>query len=98
MDCKLMSSYLLISYNFLYPHHLNRFTKIILSLLSVVIVGINLFFVVSSIDQSPRIPDHWAVYTGFAIAGFFYLLLVFYIALHLIEALGGTFILSKIPV
>jgi len=66
-----------------------------LALLAVVIVGINLFFVIASIGQ--KLPHHWAIYLGFGIGGFFYLLLVGYITLHLIEAYGGHFI-TRIPV
>jgi hypothetical protein len=74
---------------------ISRFNKIILALLAVVVVGINLFFVIASIDQ--KLPHHWAIYLGFGIGGFLYLLLVGYITLHLIESFGGNFI-ARIPV
>ena len=65
-----------------------RFNKVILTLLSVVIVGINLFFVGSTV--STALPHSWWIYTLFGILGFLYLLFVGYLSLHLVVALGGN--------
>jgi len=51
--------------------------------------------VIASIEE--KLPHRWAVYLGFGIGGFFYLLLVGYITLHLIESFGGNYI-ARIPV
>jgi len=64
------------------------FNKVILTLLSVVIVGINLFFVGSTV--STALPHSWWIYTLFGILGFLYLLFVGYLSLHLVVALGGN--------
>ena len=68
--------------------------KSILTLLSIVVVGINLFFVGSTVAS---LPSHWAIYAGVAVAGFFYLLLVAYVSIHLIVALNIP-CCSKLPV
>lgn len=70
-----------------YLSSIYRFNKIILAILAVIIVSINLFFVVVTINES--LPPHWAVYTFFSIAGALYLTMVGYLVLHLIEAFGG---------
>lgn len=64
-----------------------RFNKVVLSILSVIIVGINLFFVGSTVTSS--LPNTWWVFTIFGILGFLYLMFVGYLSLHLIVALGG---------
>lgn len=66
------------------------FNKVILTLLSVVVVGINLYFVTETVSTS--LPPHWAIYTGFAILGLLYLMLVAYLSLHLIVAFGGPYL------
>jgi len=63
------------------------FNKVVLSILSVIIVGINLFFVGSTVTSS--LPNTWWVFTIFGILGFLYLMFVGYLSLHLIVALGG---------
>lgn len=63
------------------------FNKTILTMLAVVVVSINLFFVVVTIKDA--LPPHWAIYTAFGIGGVLYLSLVGYLCLHLIEAFGG---------
>jgi hypothetical protein len=66
-----------------------------LLILAVVIVSINLFFVVVTINET--LPPHWAIYTVFGIAGALYMTLVGYLCLHLIEAFGGR-CCARLPV
>jgi hypothetical protein len=66
-----------------------------LLILAVVIVSINLFFVVVTINET--LPPHWAIYTAFGIAGALYMTLVGYLCLHLIEAFGGR-CCARLPV
>ncbi|XP_046639311.1 natural resistance-associated macrophage protein 2-like isoform X2 [Daphnia pulicaria] len=63
------------------------FNKIILLVLAAVVVCINLYFVVVTIQEA--LPPHWAIYTAFGIAGILYMSLVLYLILHLIESFGG---------
>uniref|UniRef100_A0A0P6HKC5 Natural resistance-associated macrophage protein n=1 Tax=Daphnia magna TaxID=35525 RepID=A0A0P6HKC5_9CRUS len=70
------------------------FNKILLAILAVVVVGINLFFVVVTIDEN--LPHHWAIYTAFGIFGVLYMTLVGYLVLHLIDAFGGR-CCSRLP-
>lgn len=64
------------------------FNKVVLSFLSLVIVGINLFFVGSTVSTS--LPHTWWIYTIFGLVGFLYLIFVGYLSLHLVVALGGN--------
>jgi len=63
------------------------FNKVVLSILSVIIVGINLFFVGSTVANS--LPNTWWIFTIFGILGVLYLTFVGYLTLHLVVALGG---------
>merc|ERR1712136_588926 len=64
------------------------FNKVVLSFLSLVIVGINLFFVGSTVSTS--LPHTWWIYTIFGLVGLLYLIFVGYLSLHLVVALGGN--------
>jgi len=64
------------------------FNKVVLSFSSLVIVGINLFFVGSTVSTS--LPHTWWIYTIFGLVGFLYLVFVGYLSLHLVVALGGN--------
>lgn len=61
-------------------------SKIIISLLGVVVIGINLYFV----DQFTRdnLPNHWAVYLGLAILIIFYVTFLIYLILCLLFVMG----------
>ena len=61
-------------------------TKVVISLLVVVIIAINFFFVGSTISSA--LPNaHWAVYTAIGLVAALYLLLVVYTCVHLLVAL-----------
>ena len=61
--------------------------KVLLSVLVVVVIGINFFFVGSTVATA--LPDaHWGVYTGIGVAGALYLCLVIYVPIHLVVSLG----------
>ncbi|XP_035234187.1 protein Malvolio-like [Stegodyphus dumicola] len=61
-------------------------SKIVISLLGVLVIGINLYFV----DTFARdnLPDHWAVYFGLALYILFYVCFVLYLAMCLMYVLG----------
>ena len=73
-------------------NHLNilpifSFMKVLLSVLVVVVIGINFFFVGSTVATA--LPDaHWAVYAGIGVAGALYMCLVIYVSIHLVVSLG----------
>jgi len=50
--------------------------KIIASLLTLVVIGINLFFVVVFIQQ---LPSHWAIYLTIAVVVTLYMVFVIYL-------------------
>jgi hypothetical protein len=50
--------------------------KIIAAVLSIVVIGINMFFVVTYISE---LPSHWAIYLTMAILVLFYLAFVLYL-------------------
>jgi len=63
------------------------FMKVLLSVLVVVVIGINFFFVGSTVATA--LPDaHWGVYTGIGVAGALYMCLVIYVSIHLVVSLG----------
>jgi len=53
-----------------------RVMKIIASLLTLVVIGINLFFVVVFIQQ---LPSHWAIYLTIAVVVTLYMVFVIYL-------------------
>ncbi|XP_064624837.1 natural resistance-associated macrophage protein 2-like isoform X2 [Lineus longissimus] len=69
-------------------------TKIVTGLLSVLVIGINLSFVATYIEQLPL--KHWAIYLGIAVVLVFYTSFILYLALYLLHSLGLS-CLSSIP-
>lgn len=67
--------------------------KIIASLLTIVVIGINLFFVIVFIQ---KLPSHWAVYLGMSVLVLLYLLFVIYLAWYCLIVMGFH-VLEKIP-
>ncbi|KAH3715576.1 natural resistance-associated macrophage protein 2-like [Dreissena polymorpha] len=67
--------------------------KVIASLLTVVVIGINMFFVAVFMQQ---LPNHWAVYLGVALGVALYLTFVIYLAWICLVAMGCQF-LQKLP-
>ncbi|XP_060584569.1 LOW QUALITY PROTEIN: natural resistance-associated macrophage protein 2-like [Ruditapes philippinarum] len=67
--------------------------KTIACLLTVVVIGINMFFVVVFIQG---LPSHWAIYLGISVLVFAYLLFVIYLAWYCLIVMGCNS-LEKIP-
>lgn len=63
-------------------------SKIIVSLLGVVVIGINLYFVDQFVQE--KLPDHWAVYLGLAILMLFYMCFIVYLVICLMFVFGLT--------
>lgn len=58
------------------PFIVFRVMKIVASLLAVVVIGINLFFVVVFMEE---LPSHWAIYLAIAIGVLLYMTFVVYL-------------------
>ncbi|XP_077516041.1 solute carrier family member malvolio isoform X1 [Amblyomma americanum] len=67
-------------------------TKVGASLLSMVVIGINLYFVSNFVSEN--LPSHWAVYLGVAIFGVLYLGFNLYLLAHLLVVFGCTILLQ----
>lgn len=74
---------------------LPRFTKVLASLLSVVVIGINLWFVVTFL--STVLDTQWWPYLLVCIFGVIYFCLIIYLSLYLVPAFGFSFC-CNIPV
>lgn len=68
--------------------------KTIVSMLGVVVIGINLYFVQDFVHNS--LPHHWAVYLGTVLFFIFYICFLLYLTLHLLVVLGMN-ILTTLP-
>ncbi|XP_046387701.1 protein Malvolio isoform X2 [Ischnura elegans] len=64
------------------------FTKILAILLSTVVIGINIYFVVHSIVND--IPSHWAIYLAICIFAIFYISFCLYLIIHMAISMGAT--------
>ncbi|GAB1598110.1 natural resistance-associated macrophage protein 2-like isoform X2 [Argonauta hians] len=67
--------------------------KILTSILAVVVIGINLFFVVTYME---KLPSHWAIYSGVILVTTLYLLFVLYLTYFCLTTMGVT-CLQKLP-
>ncbi|KAL1430022.1 hypothetical protein MTO96_015508 [Rhipicephalus appendiculatus] len=67
-------------------------TKIGASLLSMLVISINLFFVSNFVRES--LPSHWAIYLGVALFGLLYLGFNLYLLAHLLVVFGCTSLLQ----
>lgn len=67
-------------------------TKIGASLLSMVVISINLYFVSNFVHEN--LPSHWAVYVGVALFGLLYLGFNLYLLAHLLVVFGCTLLLQ----
>ncbi|KAG7169167.1 Malvolio-like [Homarus americanus] len=63
------------------------FTKVLSSLLSLVVIAINLWFVINFLDANID-PNSWWVYILVALVGIFYFTLITYLTLFLVVAFG----------
>lgn len=71
-----------------YPHRCN---KIVASLLSVVVIGINTYFIIQTVADKHV---HWPGLTVIAIIGIFYLAFCVYLVLHMIVSMGNVTLLQ----
>ncbi|KAL4221936.1 hypothetical protein ACF0H5_017988 [Mactra antiquata] len=67
--------------------------KIVAGLLTIVVIGINMFFVVVFIQN---LPSHWAIYLSISIVVCLYLLFVIYLAWYCLIVMGCS-VLEKLP-
>lgn len=74
---------------------LHRFTKVLTSVLSVVVIAINMWFVVTFLDTS--LSDQWWLYILVSVLGVFYFSLIIYLSLFLVPAFGFSYC-CNIPV
>lgn len=68
------------------------FTKVAASLLSVVVITINLYFVSNFVHE--KLPDHWTVYLAIAVFGILYLGFNLYLVARLLVVFGLTSLLQ----
>ncbi|XP_074641913.1 natural resistance-associated macrophage protein 2-like isoform X2 [Tubulanus polymorphus] len=73
----------------------SKFMSTIASVLTVVVFGVNMFFVVVYIDKLPV--KHWALYTFIGILLFIYITFIVYLVLHCLAEFGLT-CLRRIPI
>ncbi|KAK3735501.1 hypothetical protein RRG08_007120 [Elysia crispata] len=66
-----------------------RIMRIIASCLTVVVVGINMYFVINYLQ---KLPDHWAVYLGVSLLITAYLIFVIYLSLYCMAVMGAKFV------
>ena len=72
---------------------LRRFNKIVASILSAVVIGINIYFVMSFVETS--LPESPLVYFGLSIFGVCYLAFCLYLTLHVMVSMGVTWFESN---
>lgn len=71
-----------------------RFNKIVATLLSAVVIAINIYFVKDTVEQ--EFPDHWSVYLGITLYAIFYLGFCLYLVLHMAIAMGANFLTKNV--
>ncbi|XP_071454637.1 protein Malvolio isoform X2 [Hetaerina americana] len=64
------------------------FTKILAILLSTVVIGINIYFVIHSVVND--IPSNWVIYLAICIFAVFYILFCIYLVIHMAISMGAT--------
>jgi hypothetical protein len=63
-----------------------RFTRIVATLLSVTVIGVNIYFVEDYVRNN--LPPHWAVYTALGVFGVCYMIFCGYLAFNMLLAFG----------
>lgn len=93
MECRLYFYFYIYSFLVLYTILIYifinfRVNKIIATILSVIVITINIYFVINTVQED--LPHHWAVILAISIYSILYLLFCFYLTIHMAVSMGAT--------